>query len=272
MKGNLEHGFLQKETWIPVSLALYAEKENLIEELKFYIGLKLICSGKIKADNKRFKALKLFLGIGSKTTVIKRLNALKKFNWIGFNPKSGCYFIRGYKRVCSDLNIPSKTCVEFDSENFKDFRAYVFAAVVGQRIKAMEYAKKRSKEKDEFVPQYWLSGTNPDSPSHLLNLEYNGLSNSAMGKLTGKSLSRCSELKNLAEKSGFLWTKEKLLVVDIVPRNPEIREILSEDYPLVYPRFKIRPIKSGKNKGKLKILEQSFDEIIPLLRYRNRRE
>ena len=143
MEGTLDHCYVQKETWIPVGLALYAEKENLIEELKFYIGLKLICSGKIKCDNRRFKALKSNLGIGSRTTFIKRLNALKKLNWIGFNAKSGCYFIRGYKRVCNDLNIPPKTCVEFDSGNFKDFRSYVFAAVVGQRVKAMEYAKKK---------------------------------------------------------------------------------------------------------------------------------
>jgi hypothetical protein len=121
------------------------------------------------------------------------------------------------------------------------------------------------------VPQYWNIGTFPDLPSPILYLGYNGLPNSAMAKLTGKSISRCSELKNLAEKAGFLHTKEKLVTVDMMPRNPETRIILKELYPDRYGRFKIKAINKGKDKGKLKILEQMMDEITPLLRYRKRK-
>lgn len=270
MEGNLDHFFVQKETWIPVGLALYAEKENLVEALKFYIGLKLSCSGKFQPSKRPFKLLMVQMGINSRTTLNNRLKALKKLNWIGFNPNSDCYFIRGYKRVCGDLNIPYSTCVEFSSDYFKDFRPFIFASVVGQKIKTIEYARKRRKGKVKFVPQYW-EGTHPDLPSHLLDLGYNGLSNSAMAGFTGKSMSRCSELKNLAEKAGYLRTKEKLITVDIRERSPKIREILRELYPDKYERFKIKIIKKGKNKGKLKILEQSMDEIIPLLRYRKRK-
>jgi hypothetical protein len=271
MEGILDKVFVQNETWIPVGLILYAEKENLIEELKFYIGLKLTCSGKIPAHKAPFKTLMAYLGCKSRTTFYKRIRALKKLNWVGFNPASDTYYIRGYKRVCEDLKIPYHVSVEFCITCFKEFRAYMFASIVGQRVKAMEYAKKRSKKKVKFVPQYWNIGTFPDLPSNLLNLGYNGLPNSAMAKLTGKSISRCSELKNLAEKAGFLHTKEKLVTVDIMPRSPNIMEILRDWYPDKYGRFKIKAIKKGKDKGKLKILEQMMDEITPLLRYRKRK-
>lgn len=132
----------------------------------------------------------------------------------------------------------------------------------------MEYAKKRSKGGVKFVPQYWDS-TNPNSPPPLLN--YNGLPSSYIGKLIGKSKSRSSELKKLAVEAKFILTKEKLLTVDTLPYSPVIREALREKYPEKFGRFKIKAIKRGPNKGKVKIVEQLTDEIIPLLRYRKRR-
>ncbi len=264
----MDKSISQRDTWIPVSLAHYAEKENLIEELRFYLALKLSCSGKIHAQKRPLKLLMELTGISSRTTLNKRLKSLKTLNWIGYNSSSQYYFVRSYHRVCQDLKIGSKTCVEFNAGSFKDFRAFIFATVVGQRIKAMEYAKKRSKEEVKFVPQYW-DGTSPNSPPPLLS--YNGLPNSSIAELTGKSISRCAELKKLAEEAKFIMTKEKLITVDIMPYNPIIREVLKERYPTKFGRFKIKAIKRGINKGKVRIMEQLADEIIPLLRYRKRK-
>lgn len=158
--------------------------------------------------------------------------------------------------------------MEFESKYFDHFRVFVFAAIVGRKIKLMEYARKRRKGESKLVPKYWES-TNPSLP--LPFSDYLGMPVASIAEVTGKSMSRCSELKNIAEQVGLLKTKEKLIIVDIVPKTPLIRRGLRMLYPDGYGRFKTKIIKRGKFAGMVKILEQMPDEIIPLLRYRKSR-
>lgn len=258
-------GFHSQETWIPVQLALYAEKQEIIELLKLFVAFKVSCSGKIKAKSPTVKRIKEALGIKSRTTFRNHLSALKTLNWIGFNEKSGYYFIRSFERICSDLRISARTKVHFHTDYFPDFRAFNFATVIGHRIKALAYAKKLGKEEFRFVPTYWAD-TNPNLAP--ISLKYNCLSLPRMQELTGKSKSRCSEIMDQAEKAEFVITKKKLITVDIVPKNKFLRRVLQEAYPNSYNRFRIKMITRGKNAGMVKILEQMPDEIIPLLRYK----
>ena len=258
----------QQVTWIPVSLLQFAEERSLIEELKFYIAIKLIASGKIKGKNKLFKPLFNLHGIKHHFTFNKRLNRLKQLNWVGYNPSSDYYFIRGYERVCTDLGLSSRTYAEFEIKYFDNFRVFVFAAIIGKKVKSMEYARKKNKEENKLVPKYW-EGTKPSVP--LPFPDYIGLPVASMAALTGKSMSWCSELKNKAEELGLLKTREKLITVDILPKNHLLRLGLREMYQDCYERFKIRIIKRGKYQGMVKVLEQMPDEIIPLIRFRSNR-
>ena len=132
----------------------------------------------------------------------------------------------------------------------------------------MEYAKRKRKGEHRLVPKYW-ERTNPSLPLPLP--DYIGLTVNAMTELTGKAKSWCSELKNQADKVGLIKSKEKLITVDIVPKNPYIKESLREIYPECYTRFKTKIIKRGEHAGMIKIQEQMPDEIIPLIRYRKRK-
>ncbi|MFD3000109.1 hypothetical protein ACFS7Z_07040 [Pontibacter toksunensis] len=258
----------QQFSWIPINLLHHAQLNELIEELRLYIALKLYFSGKIRGKKSMFKPLKELHGAKSHHTFDKRLERLQQLNWIGYNSTSDYYFIRSYERVCSDLGIRSETCAEFETKHLKHFRIFVFAAIVGKKIKSMEYAKRKRKGEHRLVPKYW-ERTNPSLP--LPFPDYVGLPVSTLVEMTGKARSWCSELKNLAEKVGLLKTKEKLITVDIVPKNPYIREGLKELYPNCYGRFRTKIISRGKYAGMVRILEQLPDEITPLIRYRKRR-
>jgi hypothetical protein len=257
----------QKVSWIPVSMLLYAQHSSLIDELKLYVALKLSFSGKIRGKKSMFKPLIDLHGAKSHNTFNKRLGRLQQLNWIGYNNTSDYYFIRGYERVCSDLGIHLGTCAEFETKHFANFRAFAFAAIVGKQVKSMEYAIRKRKGEHRLVPKYW-ERTNPSLPLPFPN--YTGLSINSMMKLTGKARSWCSDLKNLAEKAGLLQTKEKVITVDVLPKNPYIKEWVRDSYPDCYGRFSTRIIKRGKFAGMVRILEQMPDEVIPLIRYRKR--
>lgn len=197
---QVNSNYLDKVTWIPLSLATFAEQHDLIEELRLYISLKLSCSGNIKGKKKLFKPKH---SIRSHHTLKKRLERLKKLNWVGHDSNNDIFFIRSNERVCTDMNLSAKTHVEFELKYFEYFRVFVFAAIVGKKIKSMEYAKKKRKEECKLVPKYW-ERTKPSLP--LPAPDYIGLSVASMAKLTGKSMSWRSELKNLAEGKGLLMT------------------------------------------------------------------
>jgi hypothetical protein len=248
-----------------VNLATHAEVNNSTELLQLFVALKLTCSGKIKAKNKALQQIRSSLGIKSRTTFNKRLTALKQLNWIGFNDVSGYYFVRSYERVCSDLGLTSRRRVNFQTSQFPHFRLFCFAAIVCQKIKALEFAMKKGKDQFVVVPKY-LAGTNPPRANEIP--QYPCISLAYMAKLTRNSISRCSELKNEAEKAKLLITKEKLIPVDIFSCIPYLRQGLQEKFPGSFGRFRIRKIKYGKEAGKFRLLEQMPDEIIPLLRFR----
>ncbi|WP_148561727.1 hypothetical protein [Pontibacter korlensis] len=240
----------------------------MIDELRLYVALKLSFSGKIRGKKSMFEPMKDLHGAKSRNTFNKRLEKLKQLNWIGYNNASGYYFIRSYERVGSDLGLRSSTCAEFNIRHLTNFRMFVFAAIVGKKIKSIEYARRKRKGEHRLVPKYW-ERTNPSLPLPFPN--YTGLPVSAMMELTGKARSWCSDLKNLAEEAGLLQTKERLITVDVVPKNPYIKEWLRDEYPDCYGRFSTKIIKRGKHAGMVRILEQMPDEIIPLIRYRKRK-
>jgi hypothetical protein len=269
-------GFLKKETWLPVALTLFIEKENLIEEFKLYLAIKLSCSGKIKPNSMSFKGLRAQLNICSRTTFNKRIKALREMNWLGYSENTGYYFIRGIERICNDLNIgfcqdlniDIKTCVKFEISYFNNFRVFVFAAIICCKINHIKYAKQRNRKGNRSVQKYRDNSTNPNlSPSVL---DYHGLSVSYIAKLIGKSESRCSELRKSADEAGFLHNIQKKQVIDIFPKNPYIRSALMELYPDRYHKFITTIIKKGENRGKVQVLEQLENEIIPLLKFRKK--
>ncbi|MBD1398352.1 hypothetical protein H9Q13_14365 [Pontibacter sp. JH31] len=268
MDANAANLFHQRESWIPVQLALHAERASLIEELKVYVALKMLCSGKIKANSRLIKPLREHIGIKCRKTFKKHLNKLIALNWIGHNESSNYIFIRSYNRICSQLEIPDKTYVWFETDSFRNFREFVFASIVCCKINHIKYAKQRNRRGNRLVPQYRVNGTNPSLPSTVF--DYNGLSVHYISELIGKSLSRCSELRQAAHRAGFLITKQKYQKIDVFPKSRYIKDYLKEKYPTKHHRLKCRAIKNGENKGRIAILEQLENEIIPLIRFRKK--
>lgn len=262
------HQQIKQDTlWLPVDLALYAERNDLIEELGLYLTLKLSCSGKVHASSKLQLLKKAGFQLTQRQTFNKRLASLIERNWVGYNHASGYYFIRSFRTVCRSLDLNHTPCVRFQTEHFKQFRVFVFAAVVCHRIRLIQIAKKlarRKKRERRLVPLYWDDGTNQQSDSPCF-FNYDGLPSSVIAEMIGKTPQRCRELRQAAHQAGFLINREKKLRVAVMDKNPLVKAALQEQYGERAGRFSVRVLKSGKDAGRLGLIEQLPNEIIPLL-------
>jgi len=83
----------------------------------------------MKLSNETLKTIMSLLKVKTKSTITARLSSLIHRNWIGFNPKTGIYFIRGFHAVCRVEGISTKHAVVYSAEDCKDFVGFVGAVL-----------------------------------------------------------------------------------------------------------------------------------------------
>lgn len=97
-------------TWLPVDLCHVAVVKKMTKPLQVYLYLKIVTSGKCHEASGVFSELKSELNIRDQRTLKKHLLTLQQHNWIGYNAKSGYYFIRGFRTVLQQPKRPYITC------------------------------------------------------------------------------------------------------------------------------------------------------------------
>ena len=159
-----------KTTLIPVELCDHVIRHKLAKPFQLYMLLKSISSGKLKIDDALHKVLADTLGRKSVKTIHKNLSILLQLNFIGHNPKTDYYFIRGYQSIQAQLNMKASSSAEFDYADIDNIQAFCMAAVIGYIVNQQrkrkwlsEREKGRSRQNNHLSSAYYVANWNDPS-------------------------------------------------------------------------------------------------------------
>lgn len=186
--------------YIPVDLCVFSLKNKLIRSFQLYILLKSTCSGKriITQDDRKNFANELDLK--TTRTINNHFKKLQSKNWIGYNPKSGYYFIRGFDRVKEIENLDYRSAAEFDPKEIKQFKAFIIGVVIGYLVNSQ---KKRGRFEPKKARQY---RSKPGRPSSFFPI-----SSKVLAKILKCSHVTALKYITLAKKAGYIRIKKNNL-------------------------------------------------------------
>jgi len=194
--------------YIPVEMCYYAAANRLIKPLQLYLLLKAHCSGKMRIDRPTLFKLAYKLGYSHPKTVQAHLNKLQELNWIGYNPESGIYFIRGFDPIRQMHQWNRQGAARFNTSDIRQFKGFISAIIIGN----LSNAQRRKREQETVLKQHTKqppdasSGYNPISNKALTNI----LKKYQEGEQHSYSLSSMTKFKQDAIKSGYC-TKSRVL-------------------------------------------------------------
>lgn len=184
----------RRYTYLNVDLCQHLLSKKLIKPFQLYLLMQERYSGKVRLNLVHLRDLQLALGRKSIKTVKNNLAILLKLDFVGYNPKSGYYFIRGIEHILGSLGISSTTAAKvWYSKDVKQLTAFCFAAVAGiivNRLKAKEWRAER-KRKRSIQPCQPL-------PSHY------PISTTFLQKKLGVSLQTVHAWKMKAKAQGYI--------------------------------------------------------------------
>jgi hypothetical protein len=141
---------------VPLSLAELVFRERLYREFQVWITLKAETDGHLKITPAVVRQLANSLEI-SERTVSRTIENLKQRNWIGYNPKSGFSFIRGFNTLQKVEGIPGRLGVWFDIDLKKQSRGFIAGSIISklvreQRKKAWQVRKGAQSKRGAIQP------------------------------------------------------------------------------------------------------------------------
>ena len=212
---------------VPVHFAEWCLVNKKTIELSLYIALKTRCDGQIRLNPDLKRELAEQLGYKSSRSVENGLRKLLELNWIGYNERSGIYFIRGWKFVLSVNHIEGTTTAELDlRKDLANMKQWIFANAVGHYIarrKKSEFKKSNSKQKDNLHDD--------DTPAPLDSEENapNKLGVRVLCKRYNVSQGTISNWKRQAKDHGYLNYTHNYHILNIPAMLiHEVRELFSD--------------------------------------------
>ncbi len=191
---------------IPVHLCDFVIRNKSFAPFRFYIYLKSKCDGQVKMSFESKKQMAKELNISSRT-IDNYLAALSARNWIGHNPCSGYYFIRGFNKVKEIEGLMGRRgawlSVNKDILNARRFKAFVIGVSVGHLVNTNKW-KERCKRGSEHFKGSSKHNSCKHLPSHY------PMACEAMAKIFGMSTSTASLYKATAHNYGFVQVKKNL--------------------------------------------------------------
>ena len=130
-------------------------------------------------------------------------------NFVGYNSKSGYYFIRGFKKVKAILNITSMSAVEFDLRDIDKIQAFCMGAVCG-------YMVNRQKQRRWALERKKARSSHGDLPTHF------DLANILLVRKLGLALNTVYLLKQKAHEFGFINISKEFLRILIDSQEIEL--------------------------------------------------
>lgn len=209
------------------------------------------------------------LGIKDDRTFQAHLRTLRKLNWVEYNALSGYYFIRSFAFSTAQLELAGMQAVKCHPKNdLKTFAAFLFAAVLGARVKRFEYWVTRERWKGRFATnKRGVANQNLSSSPELP--KYFGLSADSMGKMLDLSRTRAVELKQIAVRCGYMECNHRYQEYATLDcPDHAARRLIGYADPDITHKLRIYPGRIG-GKEVIKVLEQLHDEVIPKLVFKS---
>lgn len=150
----------------------------------------------------------------NRQTLNTRLKWLLENKLIGLNSKTGNYHLNSFKVIHHRTKLPTKTGIIWDEYDFKNFNAFVYAAIfltIARNKWWIDQQKLRVGRKPQKAGMHkGRSRKCLGFRSYSLPLEY-------LAKAIGISIPTVCRMKAEAQKAGFIEVKHQLKKIDIEP-------------------------------------------------------
>lgn len=258
---------------IPVEITRYAYHNGLSKAFALYLYLKMHSDGIVHEKSDIFKGLLSSLKIKERRTLRKYIDLLKKHNWIGYDAKTGKYYVRSFDAIRAQQQFYNRQATVFFANYIHSVPAYIIAVILGSKLKSNKFfwevvneGKLRTATKNKDV------AFQPKAPSKLSKPIYNGLCKWKIAELFNCSLTAATELKQQAATAGFISVTHQFSdYLKIKNADFKLRPILNDLAPSLSKRlrFKYSPKTDNPNIPKLvTILTQSYDKIECMLEFK----
>jgi hypothetical protein len=203
---------------------------------------------KLKQHNDKIKASELSEILTSdKRTWQKHLKTLLTLNWIGFNPKSNVYHIRGIDTIRRIHDFESRRGYQMTTIDIKRLQIFLAAVLICNAATDQQYFKR-------IRPGAVVKKKGAAKQSPVFN--YIALSNYKIAKILGCKQTRACVLKNKAKKAGYLFTNKKL---ELITTDSNYKKVVANERPIEAMRLRLI---QGK------VFRQLPDEILPNLKFK----
>jgi len=176
---------------LPITLIAYALSEKVVNQLRLYLYLKENCSGHFRVDEKKINHACEFLGLKSEKTFYKNLNWLIQNKWVAFNSRTNSCRIISFARLCHKLKITTKTGVHFETDDFQNFRPFLYAAIFAWTIRRKDWHERQP------VRKKGRARKSMSKPKRQMPNRY-------LGKILRLDQSTISRYKVVASTAGYL--------------------------------------------------------------------
>jgi hypothetical protein len=215
------------EFHIPTDIAWYVLSRKQTKPFALYLFLKYQCSGMIRLNDDLVKKAKVLLKYAAEKSIKNNLQKLLKLNFIGFNQKTGIYYMRGWNTIQNNIGTQQRTAAIFEEEDFSRLQVFLFAAIIQKQLRRKRYQ----------AAQLRASAFQPDTgfPPFSFSVRY-------IAKILHISICLCHALKNAAKKSGYIEVNEswKPTRFEAVYLNKMIRHEPDQWYKIRQGKIHIR--------------------------------
>lgn len=248
---------------LPIELLEYSYFKKYEKALALLLYFKSKSDGILNVKSIDFNDLKKQTRISDRRTVKKYIKILLKLNWIGYNIKTGNYFLRSFSVIGKFNSFNNKVAVKFYNADIKNIKSFIEAAIISKSIRAQKYATEKSIIK--------LAGKAALKNGRALQAFrqqkgyplYYGLSNERIAQLLKISKSHGNRAKLNAEKSGYLKTNKKEKEITTLPlKDFHFKFSISDSHKIRFKKL---------SNGFIKVYKQLHDEIITFIEFCRRR-
>lgn len=212
----------QERFVVPLAILQIVAREQFFDEFQLFIYLKSISDGGLKMNRAVLRSASHHLECHQKT-VKRRLERLKKRNWIG-TFKCGVLILRSFNELFRVEKIDhSQTAAIFYTSDLKKLTAFVVSACIGYLVIAQR-AKLWKKRRGH---QPGAKKAIPIPPGASLPTSF-PVACKYIADIFGVSISTASEWKRMGANAGFLSVEKQLEYVDIDNRM-EYKRLGNED-------------------------------------------
>ena len=132
---------------IPIELLVFALSNRKVNQVRLYLYLKCQCSGHMPWNQETIEKIKTDLHIKETRTIHSNLKWLLKNSWVVMNSKRGVIRIVSYLVLSQKLQFSSATGALFNTDQFHNFRPFIYAAVLTYYLKYKHRIAKQSERK-----------------------------------------------------------------------------------------------------------------------------